>query len=878
TTQTDNLSIGTTTPDSRSVVTVGATSTTANLLTLKMVQNQTGNPFVITNSASSTLSYFNSQGYLGIATSTSINNYGLNVSANTYLDSNLITIGSSTAPSLTVSYLKNATTTVLEGQQNTFNFSTSTVAEAIPFFSLSTLQSVGLGESASTTSSGRLGLGTTTPEARLSIQGLTKAQFGVAGIHEILTADPSAGGTQFGNRLINYNSPTRTPNTFVGEFVRIIDNSGLANTVLGLEIQTHSGTTTAGTITGLRATGKTFGVQGVTTATAAGVLNPAGVYAENQASTTGNALRVYSATSTVADLALFYTEGAQNFTGSGLKMNFANGTGAFTGSFLKFQVAGESKLVATSTGTIGIGTTSPLQGVVSTHRGLVIESGALTAGSGTPMLWLGTSDTGAQDKAFISAYSAVTGSPDLEFMVSSNGNVKADGTITAGSADVAEWFPAKNNKAVLEAGDLVSVDGSTTTDLVKKSEGVPYDPKVVGIISTKPGLIAGGGNIEDSHNSDVMVALVGRVPVKISDENGPVKPGDRLTSSSIPGIAMKATSSGMTVGVALESFNDGSNYLSEGVRGVETNIITTEEITKVNKTVARDNTYQGGDAEEAKTRKGGIIQTIIETLIPSLRTESVEPAAEPVKTMTAPGGGEVKVGKILLFVNLAHIQADASLAALSEGGTAAPDGTQTTNAWAVDMTTGKVSVNFFGDINLQGNRILDAAKISGVYGNWSIDENGKIIAKEIEVGKATVKDELNVGSKEKPTGITIYDEATGEPFCIKVVNGAMVSMAGKCNLAVPPPSEPDPTSDVGAESAPTPTPEPVASPTTEPLQSGDDATAGQATPTPISTPTPIPEPTIAPDSEPTPVPTAEPTQTPVPTILEETAPAPEPTL
>ena len=52
----------------------------------------------------------------------------------------------------------------------------------------------------------------------------------------------------------------------------------------------------------------------------------------------------------------------------------------------------------------------------------------------------------------------------------------------------------------------------------------------------------------------------------------------------------------------------------------------------------------------------------------------------------------------------------ASLAALSEGGTAAPDGTQTTNAWAVDMTTGKVSVNFFGDINLQGNRILDAAK------------------------------------------------------------------------------------------------------------------------------------------------------------------------
>ena len=640
--------------------------------------------------------------------------------------------------------------------------------------------------------------------------------------------------------------------------MRIIDNSGLSNTVLGLEVQSHSGTTTAGTNTGLRATGKTFGVQGVTTATAAGVLNPAGVYAENQASTTGNALRVYSATSTRADLALFYTEGAQNFTGSGLKMNFANGTGAFTGSFLNLQVAGTSRLVATSTGTIGIGTTSPLQGVVSTHRGLVIESGAVDADKGRPMLWLGTTDAGNATDFFFTAYSETGGAPDVEYSFDTAGQARADNAWTGSGADVAEWFPAKNNKASLEPGDLVSVDGSTTTDLVKKSEGKPYDPKVVGVISTKPGLVSGGGSVEDTNEHDVLVALVGRVPVKISDENGRVMPGDRLTSSSIPGVAMRATSTGMTIGVAMESFDDGSNYLSEGVHGVETNVVTTEGFTTETKKVEQDQ-YQGVDAEEGKKRKGGLIERIIQTIIPTYATEVVEPAVEPPKTMTTADGKEVKVGKILLFVNLAHVQADEALSTLAEASADSTNGAQTTNAWAVDQTTGKVSVNFFGDINLQGNKILDAARISGIYGNWSVDENGKIIAKELEVDKATIKDELNVGSKEKPTGITIYDEATGEPFCIKVVNGAMVSAAGKCSSGAP-------TGGSESASSPTPTPTPTTTPTPSPE------------PTPIPTIEPTPEPIIIEEPIPEITPTPEPTPSPTPTPTPTTEPTPEPTI
>ena len=36
------------------------------------------------------------------------------------------------------------------------------------------------------------------------------------------------------------------------------------------------------------------------------------------------------------------------------------------------------------------------------------------------------------------------------------------------------------------------------------------------------------------------IALAGRTPCKVTDENGPIHPGDLLTSSSTPGHAMRA--------------------------------------------------------------------------------------------------------------------------------------------------------------------------------------------------------------------------------------------------------------------------------------------------------------------------------------------------
>jgi len=78
----------------------------------------------------------------------------------------------------------------------------------------------------------------------------------------------------------------------------------------------------------------------------------------------------------------------------------------------------------------------------------------------------------------------------------------------------------------------------------------PYDPLMIGVVSQNPAMILGEGG-----ENKVPVALVGRVPVKVTTKNGEIRVGDYLTSSDIPGVAMKATKPGRVIGIALESFS-----------------------------------------------------------------------------------------------------------------------------------------------------------------------------------------------------------------------------------------------------------------------------------------------------------------------------------
>ncbi|MDP3763156.1 MAG: hypothetical protein Q8Q92_00650 [bacterium] len=132
------------------------------------------------------------------------------------------------------------------------------------------------------------------------------------------------------------------------------------------------------------------------------------------------------------------------------------------------------------------------------------------------------------------------------------------GTINTISADLAEYYPTHDLN--IEAGDAVSVESRNGEwGLVKASGASPP----LGIISTNPSLILGGG--ENDKSSERLVALSGRVPLKVSDENGPIKTGDRLAvSSNDPGIAVKAVSTGDIIAIALESFGEESENITYG--------------------------------------------------------------------------------------------------------------------------------------------------------------------------------------------------------------------------------------------------------------------------------------------------------------------------
>ncbi len=189
-----------------------------------------------------------------------------------------------------------------------------------------------------------------------------------------------------------------------------------------------------------------------------------------------------------------------------------------------------------STGKLGIGTTSP-SATLEVH------------GSATNLLAL---------------YDPVA-PIDPKFRVEKTGTVRADGAYYSGtggfhtgSADVAERI---NTSEWVEPGNVVEIDPEHPGFFRKSSS--PYSRKVAGIISTSPGVILGNSFDEatdDWEDNRPVLAVTGRVPCKVTAENGAIKIGDLLVASSTPGVAMKGNpeeSMGAVVGKAMEPLEEG---------------------------------------------------------------------------------------------------------------------------------------------------------------------------------------------------------------------------------------------------------------------------------------------------------------------------------
>lgn len=140
--------------------------------------------------------------------------------------------------------------------------------------------------------------------------------------------------------------------------------------------------------------------------------------------------------------------------------------------------------------------------------------------------------------------------------------------INGDHADIAEVYNLKN-KEDIELGDVVVIDTENPNTL-KKSD-IPYSTNVAGIISGPDQAFIVMGKKEGMLD-DKPLALVGRVLCKVTTENGPIKPGDLLVTSSTPGHAMKTEPigelngypvypHGCIMGKALEPLDEGTGKI-----------------------------------------------------------------------------------------------------------------------------------------------------------------------------------------------------------------------------------------------------------------------------------------------------------------------------
>jgi hypothetical protein len=130
-----------------------------------------------------------------------------------------------------------------------------------------------------------------------------------------------------------------------------------------------------------------------------------------------------------------------------------------------------------------------------------------------------------------------------------------------GGADLAEAFPLVDESVAPSEGSVVVIDDTAPGSLVTSDR--PYDARVAGIVSGANGLQPGVTlGIDRTPAGSATIALSGRVFCLASTENGPIRPGDLLTTSATPGHAMRATdpirSRGAVLGKAMSTLDEGT--------------------------------------------------------------------------------------------------------------------------------------------------------------------------------------------------------------------------------------------------------------------------------------------------------------------------------
>lgn len=97
-------------------------------------------------------------------------------------------------------------------------------------------------------------------------------------------------------------------------------------------------------------------------------------------------------------------------------------------------------------------------------------------------------------------------------------------------------------------------DGSILSATQKGAvlSNTPYDPQVLGVVARDAGMILSANVGKNS----VPVISDGTVYVLVSTQQGTIKKGDLITTSTIPGVGVKATQTGYVLGNAMDAYSN----------------------------------------------------------------------------------------------------------------------------------------------------------------------------------------------------------------------------------------------------------------------------------------------------------------------------------
>ena len=282
-------------------------------------------------------------------------------------------------------------------------------------------------------------------------------------------------------------------------------------------------------------------------------------------------VRIDAQTTHAAELSLYTKTGVETFevlseetdgTGSQIVMRSGTGAAAFVmdaegtnaADFGMFDSGGTETIELLAEETSGTGSQIILRRASGGASFLLDSEGPLAAefgmfdSSGNETVEILAEEVAGDGAQIVLRKGDGTASIVLDAEAGTSGRITTEVLEITGGADLVESFDT--GASICTPGSVVVIDPERPGELTLSTRA--YDSRVAGIVSgagdVRPGLHMGQTGVA---SGDTPVALTGRVYVKACAENGPIRPGDLLTTSSRAGHAMRATDATASFGAIL---------------------------------------------------------------------------------------------------------------------------------------------------------------------------------------------------------------------------------------------------------------------------------------------------------------------------------------